>query len=99
MVREPLRQGDIKMLGALVTFFLIGFIALVVLGVVLAVVGTVFSIAAGVASFRPLQVGAVRLGGSRVVSLLSPRSNRLFPLQPRRVTGRGTGGPCRRPHL
>jgi len=65
------------MLGALVTFFLIGFIALVVLGVVLAVVGTVFSIAAGIASFLLFKVAPVVLVGYIVVRLLSPRRNRL----------------------
>jgi hypothetical protein len=65
------------MIGALVTFFLIGLVALVLLGIVLAVVGTVFSLAAALAGFFLFKVAPVVLVGYIVVRLLSPRRKRL----------------------
>lgn len=65
------------MIGALLTFFLVGLVALVVLGIVLAVVGTVFSLAAALAGFLLFKVAPVVLVGYILVRLLSPRRNRL----------------------
>jgi uncharacterized membrane protein len=65
------------MIGALVSFFLIGLVALLVLGVILAVVGTVFSIAAAIAGFLLFKVAPVVLVGYILVRLLAPRRKRL----------------------
>lgn len=65
------------MIGALVTFFLVGLVALVVLGIVLAIIGTAFSIAAALASFLLFKVAPVVLVGYILVKLLSPRRKRL----------------------
>jgi hypothetical protein len=65
------------MIGALVTFFLIGLVAILVLGVVLAVAGVVFSIAAAIAGFLLFKVAPVVLVGYIIVRLLSPRKKRL----------------------
>jgi hypothetical protein len=65
------------MIGALVSFFLIGLVALVVLGVVLALVGTVFSLAAAIAGFLLFKVAPIVLVGYIVVRLISPRRRRL----------------------
>jgi uncharacterized membrane protein len=65
------------MIGALLSFFLIGLVALLVLGVVLAVVGTVFSIAAAIAGFLLFKVAPVVLVGYILVRLLAPRRKRL----------------------
>lgn len=65
------------MIGALVTFFLIGLVAILVLGVVLAVAGIVFSIAASIAGFLLFKVAPVVLVGYIIVRLLKPRTKRL----------------------
>jgi uncharacterized membrane protein len=65
------------MLGALVTFFLVGLVAVVALGVILAVAGVVFSIAAAVAGFLLFKVAPIVLLGYLVVRFLSPRRKRL----------------------
>jgi uncharacterized membrane protein len=65
------------MIGALVSFFLIGLVALLVLGVILAVVGTVFSIAAAIAGVLLFKVAPVVLVGYILVRLLAPRRKRL----------------------
>lgn len=65
------------MIGTLVSLFFIGLIALVVLGVVLAVVGTVFSIAATLAGFILFKVAPIVLVGYIVVRLFRSRTPRL----------------------
>lgn len=65
------------MIGALVSFFLIGLVALVVLGIVLAVVGTVFSLAAALAGFILFKVAPIVLVGYIVVRLFRSRRPRL----------------------
>jgi hypothetical protein len=58
------------MLGSLLTFFAVGLITLLVAGVVLAVVGTVFSLTLGLASFLMFKVAPVLLVGWIVVKLV-----------------------------
>lgn len=65
------------MIGALVSLFLIGLVALVVLGIVLAVVGTVFSLAATLAGFILFKVAPIVLVGYIVVRLFRSRRPRL----------------------
>ncbi len=65
------------MLGALLTFFIVGLVVLVVASVVLAVVGVVFSIAWAVAAFLLFKVAPVLLIGYLVVRFLAPKRKRL----------------------
>lgn len=64
------------MWGTLLTFFAVGFVTLVVLGVVLSVVGTVFSLAFGLGGFLLFKVAPVILVGWIVVKLLERRKGR-----------------------
>lgn len=61
------------MLGTLLTFFAIGLVTLVVLGIVLSIVGTVFSLAFGLAAFLLFKVAPVVLVGWVVLKLLNRR--------------------------
>jgi hypothetical protein len=65
------------MLSSLVTFFLVGLVAVLVLGVVLSVVGAVFGLALGLAGFLLFKVAPIVLVGYIAVRLLSPRKKRL----------------------
>ncbi|HSH45871.1 MAG TPA: hypothetical protein VK966_08445 [Longimicrobiales bacterium] len=65
------------MISSLLTFLVVGIIALVVLSVVLAILGTVFGLVAGLAGFLLFKVAPVLLVGYVVVRLLSPRRARL----------------------
>jgi len=64
------------MIGTLVTFFAVGLITLVVAGVVLSVVGTVFSIGLGLASFLLFKVMPILAVGWIVVKVLERRKGR-----------------------
>ncbi len=64
------------MIGTLLTFFAVGIITLVVAGVVLSVVGTIFSIGLGLASFLLFKVGPILLIGWVVVKVLDRRKGR-----------------------
>lgn len=61
------------MISTLLTLFAIGLVTLLVVGVVLAVAGTVFSIGFGLASFLLFKVGPIVLVGYVVLRLLSRR--------------------------
>lgn len=65
------------MLGSLLTFFVVGLVTLVVLSIVLAVVGTAFSIALSLAGFLLFKVAPILLVGYLVVRFLTPRGKRL----------------------
>ena len=65
------------MLGALLTFFLVGLVSLVVISIVLAVVGAVFSIALSLAGFLLFKVAPILLIGYLVVRFLAPKHKRL----------------------
>lgn len=58
------------MLGSLLTFFAVGLITLVVAGVVLGLIGMVFSLTFGLAAFLLLKVAPVLLVGWVVVKLV-----------------------------
>ena len=64
------------MLGSLITFFLVGLIALVVAGIVLAVVGTVFSLTLGLAGFLLFKVAPILLIGWVVMKLIKKKRGR-----------------------
>jgi archaellum biogenesis protein FlaJ (TadC family) len=66
----PDGREEAKMLGSLLTFFLVGLITLVVAGVVLAVVGTVFSLTFGLATFLLFKVAPILLVGWIVVKVI-----------------------------
>lgn len=65
------------MFGSLLTFLLVGLVALVALGVGLAVVGALFGIAVGIASFLLFKVAPIVLIGYVVVRLLRPRRKQI----------------------
>lgn len=65
------------MLGSLLTFFLVGLVGLVAIGVVLAVVGAVFGIALSIAGFILFKVAPIVLVGYLIVRFLTPRHKRL----------------------
>ena len=56
-------REEVKMIGSLLTFFLVGLVTLVVAGIVLAVVGTVFSLTLGLAAFLLFKVAPILLVG------------------------------------
>jgi len=58
------------MIGALLTFFAVGLITLLVAGVVLSVVGAVFSITFGLAAFLLFKVAPILLVGWIVVKVI-----------------------------
>jgi hypothetical protein len=57
-------------MGSLLTFLLVGVVTLVVAGMVLAVVGTVFSLTLGLAGFLLFKVAPVLLIGWVIVKLI-----------------------------
>ena len=63
------------MLGSLLTFFAVGLITLIVAGIVLSVVGVVFSLTLGLASFLLFKVAPVLLVGWIVVKLIQKSSS------------------------
>lgn len=64
------------MIGTLLTLFVIGLATLLVVGVLLAVAGTVFSIGFGLASFLLFKVAPIVLVGYVVLRLIAPRKPR-----------------------
>ena len=58
------------MIGSLLTFFLFGLVTLVVAGLVLAVVGTVFSLTLGLATFLLFKVAPILLIGWIIVKVI-----------------------------
>lgn len=61
------------MIGSLLTFFAVGLVTILVAGVVLSVVGVVFSLTLGLASFLLFKVAPVLLVGWIVVKVLEKR--------------------------
>jgi hypothetical protein len=58
------------MIGALLTFFAVGLVTLIVAGIVLAIVGTVFSITIGLTTFLLFKVAPILLIGWVVVKVI-----------------------------
>lgn len=58
------------MLGTMLTFFAVGLITLIVAGIVLSIVGTVFSLTFGLATFLLFKVAPVLLIGWVVVKVV-----------------------------
>lgn len=61
------------MIGSLLTFFAVGLVTILVAGVVLSVVGVVFSLTLGLASFLLFKVAPILLVGWIVVKVLDKR--------------------------
>ncbi len=61
------------MIGTLVTLFFVGLVTLVVVGVVLSILGVVFSLALGTASFLLFKVAPVIFVGWLILKLLEGR--------------------------
>ena len=64
------------MIGALLTFFAVGLITLLVAGVVLSIVGAVFSITIGLTAFLLFKVAPILLIGWIVVKVVQKASGR-----------------------
>ncbi len=62
------------MLGSLLTFFAVGLITLIVAGIVLSVIGVVFSLTLGLASFLLFKVAPILLVGWIVVKVIQKSS-------------------------
>jgi len=58
------------MLGSLLTFFAVGLITLIAAGIVLSIVGVVFSLTLGLASFLLFKVAPILLVGWIVVKVI-----------------------------
>lgn len=58
------------MIGALLTFFAVGLATLIVAGIVLAIVGAVFSLTIGLASFLLFKVAPILLVGWVIVKVI-----------------------------
>ncbi len=58
------------MIGTLLTFFAVGLITLIVAGIVLSIVGVVFSIATGIVGFLLFKVAPVLLVGWVVLKVI-----------------------------
>jgi len=69
------------MIGTLLTFFAVGLVALVAISIVLAVVGTVFSLAFGVVTFLLFKVAPILLLGWVVLKVID-RGKKTSSLSP-----------------
>jgi hypothetical protein len=67
------------MISALLTFFIVGLVALIGLVVLLALVGAVFGLALSLVGFLLFKVAPVVLVGYLLVRFLAPRQSRLSP--------------------
>lgn len=65
------------MIASLLTFLVVGLIALVVISMVLALIGAVFGLFFGLAGFLLFKVAPVVLLGYVIVRFLAPRRSRL----------------------
>ncbi len=64
-------------MATLLTYLLVGFVAVLVLGVVLSVVGAVLGLAVGLAGLLLFKVAPLLLIGYLVVRFLGPKRNKL----------------------
>lgn len=63
------------MIGTLLTLFAAGLVALIAVGVVLSLIGVVFSVTFGLASFLLFKVGPILLVGWIVLKLIDSRKS------------------------
>lgn len=64
------------MIGTLLTFFAVGLVTLLVAGIVLSIVGVVFSLTFGLATFLLFKVAPILLVGWIVVKVIEKASGR-----------------------
>lgn len=64
------------MIGTLLTLFAVGLVTLIVLGVALSLVGTVFSLTLGLAGFLLFKIGPILLVGWIVLKIIDSRTSR-----------------------
>lgn len=65
------------MLTSLLTFLVVGLVALVALGVVLTILGAIFGVVFGLGGFLLFKVAPIALIGYVVVRFLAPKRKRL----------------------
>jgi hypothetical protein len=65
------------MIASLLSFLIVGLIAVVVIGVVLSVIGVVFGLAMGLAGFLLFKVAPLVLVGYLLVRFLTPKQKRI----------------------
>ena len=65
------------MIASLLTFFVVGLIALVVISIVLSILGAIFGLFFGLAGFLLFKVAPVLLLGYVIMRFLAPRRSRL----------------------
>ena len=65
------------MLTSLLTFFAVGLIAIIALGVVLSIIGAIFGLAFGVAGFLLFKVAPIVLVGYLVMRFVAPKRREL----------------------
>lgn len=65
------------MIASLLTFLVVGLIALVVISIVLSIIGAIFGLFFGLAGFLLFKVAPVVLLGYVVIRFLAPRRSRL----------------------
>ncbi|HUG42115.1 MAG TPA: hypothetical protein VMM12_16725 [Longimicrobiales bacterium] len=65
------------MIASLLTFLIVGLIALVVISIVLSLIGAVFGLFFGLAGFLLFKVAPILLLGYVIVRFLAPRQSRL----------------------
>lgn len=65
------------MLTSLLTFLVVGLVAIIGLGIILSIIGAIFGLAFGVAGFLLFKVAPVVLVGYVVMRFLAPKSKQL----------------------
>jgi uncharacterized membrane protein len=65
------------MLTSLLTFFVIGLVAIVALGIVLSIIGAIFGLAFGLAGVLLFKVAPIVLVGYMVVRFMAPKRKQL----------------------
>ncbi|MBI4409935.1 MAG: hypothetical protein HY561_09520 [Gemmatimonadetes bacterium] len=75
------------MLATLVTFLLVGLVALIAIGIILAIVGAVFSLTLSLAGFVLFKLVPIVLLGYLIVRFLAPRSKRLAGVERKWLEG------------
>ena len=65
------------MLTSLLTFFVVGLVAIIGLGIILSIIGAIFGLAFGLAGFLLFKVAPVVLVGYMVMRFLAPKRKQL----------------------
>ena len=65
------------MLTTLLTFFVVGLVAIIALGIVLSIIGAIFGLAFGLAGFLLFKVAPIVLLGYVIVRFIAPKRKQL----------------------